>query len=190
MNLDHLKLTLQEFEKRFSEANDEYRNIDDKARWVFGLLLTAVLATAGFLLANQQILEICRLALVALLFFEGLGLYFAGLAISLRQYRGSGTTPSNMQMAEWKPFLTGGPTELIQFYTMKVKRLASVIAINEASNKVKSNHLKWAIWSALASIVVAVAIVASEVWSIDQGACASQFQPPPNSQPNPEDGQS
>ena len=108
-NLEHLQLALTQYEKRIAEATADYLNLDAKARWVFGLDLTVLLATAGYLLANiENFTQFEAWSLLALLASLSTGLWFAGQAITLQEDHGSGITPKNINIHEWTEFLTGG----------------------------------------------------------------------------------
>ena len=142
----------------------DYLNLDVKARWVFGLDLTVLLASAGYLLANfENLTRFGAGPLFAFLVSLSTSLWFAGQAITLQEYHGSGITPKNINIHEWTDFLTGGPTELRLFYATQILHLASVLVLNEAANEKKSRNLSRSITAALVSIPLALIAVAFAV---------------------------
>ena len=158
--LEHLNLAVEQYEKRFEEANLNYASLDSKARWLFGLTLSILSALTGYFFTNP--LDLSQLGILAVLMpFTVIvtmlsSLFFAGRAFALRPYHGASVTPANHDIQGWREFLCGTETERKHFYAMRITHLAVAAEHNANANRTKSKNLHWGIRLAFCSIFLGV----------------------------------
>ena len=154
-NLEHLKLAVNQYEKRFKETTKHYADLDGKSRWVLSVSLPTSAAVAGYLYSKISELESCEIIALGILgIMVAAGTAYVAMSSTLQEYSGGGMTPKDMRITEWKEFLAGERNETKEFYGMRIAQFADSIRTNEQSNTRKSRRLKWGIRLAVCSLPV------------------------------------
>ena len=159
VNKRHLKILLEQYERRLAESESAYNHLETKARWVLGVAVPLGMAAVGAAVFKElRFSDTVMAPLMSMAALLSVGSVLAVVSVSLREYKGGALTtavPTKFEV-QASDFLTADTEQSsIEFSIQRLSRLGQAIETNEESNRLKGRWLWWAIGATVASLPLA-----------------------------------
>lgn len=159
VNKAHLKILLEQYERRLAESESAYNHLETKARWVLSVAVPLGMAVVGAVVFKElRFPDTVMAPLMSMAVLLSIGSVLAVVSVSLREYKGGAlttTVPSKFE-EQASDFLTGDTDESSNEFSIKrLRGLGDAIETNEGSNRLKGCWLGWSIGATVMSLPLA-----------------------------------